>query len=421
MYIAYLWVDSWLKLMSACVEQMQPTVVRLGSNGSAAGDAECAKAQHEGVLEALLAAHADELGEFERRMTTHREDLVQLRAAHADELRQLRGKLADAEAAAAGGERRSAELQAKIQRQAEAEDQERVRRRAGEAAAATARRDEESAALAALEATIAGLQSELSAARADLTAVQQEAVAAGAALADARAQTETLRGAGAAAAAASAEAERLRAADAELRTQLHAALSRAEAEHRENQRLADELVSRTEVSARLAAELATARERLEAVPAASVAPAPEEAPKPSKRAPRPAAPAAAVGTAALAATEASGDVLFAERPTTARAAELAETAAAAPALSVGFRKPDGWAEPLFVHYWASAPGVAEPGWPGVAMSSAGNGWWTYRIGGTKAADLLFHDNRGNQTGDLHRERSGRLDRDGRWTDDDVSH
>ena len=110
---------------------------------------------------------------------------------------------------------------------------------------------------------------------------------------------------------------------------------------------------------------------------------------------------------------AAGDTLVAERP-------VEQASAAPPALTVGFRKPEGWAEPLYVYYWATHPAVAEPGWPGMAMSDAGDGWWTCRIEGAAAADLLFNDHRGNQTGDLRRDRCGRLDRDGRWIDDDPS-
>lgn len=401
MYIAYLWVDSWLKLMSACVEQMQPEAVAPGRNGLKAGEIERLRAEHDGVLQALLAAHANELGELEQRMTTHRDALVELRAVHSDELEQLRSKAADAAAVAAEWARRYEHLRTEAERLREA------------AAAASTSQENETSARAAFEATMASLQSELSAARKELRAARQEAAAASAAVEDTRAQNETLRAdVDKAIAAASTDVDRLREEAAELRAQLQRETAAAEAARQDNRLLAAELAARTEESKRLAAEMAKAKARLDTLPPAGQAAPPDEAPVTVKRGRRAAAPVAAAATSAVAAAEAAGDTLVAERPA------VEQASAPAPALTVGFRKPEGWAEPLYVYYWATSPGVAEPGWPGAAMSDAGDGWWTCRIDGAAAADLLFNDHRGNQTGDLHRDRSGRLDWDGRWIDDD---
>ena len=126
-----------------------------------------------------------------------------------------------------------------------------------------------------------------------------------------------------------------------------------------------------------------------------------------------AAEAAPIAEAAsIAATVASAPMV--------EAAPAVEAAAEPAGLSVRFRKPAGWAEPLYVHYWATDPGVAEPVWPGIPMTDAGDGWWAHYIEGTRAADLVFNDNSGNQTGNLHRDRSGRLGGDGGWVDDEPA-
>ncbi len=417
MYIAYLWVDSWLKLMSACVEQMQPEMVASGRTGLNAGEIERLRAEHDGVLQALLAAHANELGELEQRMTTHRDALVELRAAHTNELQQLRSKAGDATAVAAEWARRYEQLRTeaeRLRREAATASEEQEQRRA---AAARTQQEKAASARAAFEATIAGLQGELSDAQEGLRTARQEAAAASAVLDDIRTQNATLRADVAkAVAAASAEGDRTRAKVAELSAALQRETAAASAARQENQRLAAELAARTGESKRLAAQLAEAQ-----LPPNAGSPAGREtaaapldpAPKPAKRTRRSAAPVAAGTAAALASSDAAGDTLVAERP-------VEQASAAPPALTVGFRKPEGWAEPLYVYYWATHPAVAEPGWPGMAMSDAGDGWWTCRIEGAAAADLLFNDHRGNQTGDLRRDRCGRLDRDGRWIDDDPS-
>ena len=50
------------------------------------------------------------------------------------------------------------------------------------------------------------------------------------------------------------------------------------------------------------------------------------------------------------------------------------------------------------------------------MHASGDGWYVYRVEGVDTASLVFHDQHGRQTADLHRERDGWMDRDGQWRD-----
>ena len=96
MYIAYLWVDSWLKLMSACAEQMQLPAAAAEGNGAAEGELEQLKAAHSAELAQLRAGHAAEL---EQLQGPYAAELEQLRTVHGAEVELLRGRLADAEMA----------------------------------------------------------------------------------------------------------------------------------------------------------------------------------------------------------------------------------------------------------------------------------------------------------------------------------
>lgn len=150
MYIAYLWVDSWLKLMSACAEQVQSATAVLGGNGALGDEALRLQAGDDTALDQVRAAHADELGKLERRMIAYRDDLLRLQADHADEVGALRARL----------EAGAAEVQAEAQRQRQQEE---------------AQRAEAASTRSAFEATVAGLQSELAAAQAELAAARRDA------------------------------------------------------------------------------------------------------------------------------------------------------------------------------------------------------------------------------------------------------
>ena len=50
------------------------------------------------------------------------------------------------------------------------------------------------------------------------------------------------------------------------------------------------------------------------------------------------------------------------------------------------------------------------------MHAHADGWYVCHIEGVDTANLVFHDQHGRQTADLHRERDGWMDRDGQWRD-----
>ncbi|MCU0934568.1 MAG: alpha-amylase family glycosyl hydrolase [Gammaproteobacteria bacterium] len=82
---------------------------------------------------------------------------------------------------------------------------------------------------------------------------------------------------------------------------------------------------------------------------------------------------------------------------------------------VHFRRPPGWADSVYLHYWATAPRQQESAWPGKAMTPEGDGWFVARLEGAASASLVFSDGAGHQTADLRREGDGWLAGDG-WHD-----
>lgn len=75
-------------------------------------------------------------------------------------------------------------------------------------------------------------------------------------------------------------------------------------------------------------------------------------------------------------------------------------------LTVHFKRPVGWGEVINIHYWNAAPGDALTTWPGVPMTAEGDDWFAFTWQGADAADLVFNDGAGRQTGNLRRERDG---------------
>lgn len=76
-------------------------------------------------------------------------------------------------------------------------------------------------------------------------------------------------------------------------------------------------------------------------------------------------------------------------------------------LTVHFKKPEDWAEPVNIHYWETAQGGGgATEWPGVPMTAEGDGWYVYRWADVRAASMVFNDGHGRQTGNLRRESSG---------------
>ncbi|OZG72158.1 hypothetical protein BTA51_17560 [Hahella sp. CCB-MM4] len=74
-----------------------------------------------------------------------------------------------------------------------------------------------------------------------------------------------------------------------------------------------------------------------------------------------------------------------------------------PGISVYFRKPVGWGIPN-VYFWNAE--VEGPEWPGQAMESLGDDWFSYTFpDNVQAANLIFNDGT-HQTADLYREGDG---------------
>ncbi|MBU0550117.1 starch-binding protein [Myxococcota bacterium] len=86
-----------------------------------------------------------------------------------------------------------------------------------------------------------------------------------------------------------------------------------------------------------------------------------------------------------------------------------------PGMTVHFKRPAGWSTPLFLHYWGTTPDVGETDWPGVEMQDEGFDWWRYTIEEVTSAQLVVHDNRGQQSEDLSRASEGWYV-DGQWHD-----
>lgn len=67
-------------------------------------------------------------------------------------------------------------------------------------------------------------------------------------------------------------------------------------------------------------------------------------------------------------------------------------------MQVFFKVPAGWADTANLYYW-NAEGA--PAWPGLPMTSLGDGWYSFNFPqGVTAANLIFNDGNGKQTGDL---------------------
>jgi hypothetical protein len=84
--------------------------------------------------------------------------------------------------------------------------------------------------------------------------------------------------------------------------------------------------------------------------------------------------------------------------------------------TVHFKRPANWSgSATRIHHWGAQPtGVlANTTWPGVDMTSTGNGWYTYTFNDITSTNLLFHNNAGTQTTDLSRDREGWY-MDGAW-------
>lgn len=87
-----------------------------------------------------------------------------------------------------------------------------------------------------------------------------------------------------------------------------------------------------------------------------------------------------------------------------------------PAITVRFRKPADWAEPVLIHSWDRQPAGGGSQWPGVPMAADPEhpGWHVFTFDDTTRVHLVFNDGHGRQSGDLARERDGWYSFDGHW-------
>jgi alpha-amylase len=60
-----------------------------------------------------------------------------------------------------------------------------------------------------------------------------------------------------------------------------------------------------------------------------------------------------------------------------------------------------WTTPK-IYYWNATPGGATTTWPGVSMTSEGNGWFVYTIPNASCSNIIFSNNGATQTADLNR-------------------
>ncbi|NMP30869.1 pullulanase-type alpha-1,6-glucosidase [Thalassotalea sp. M1531] len=91
-----------------------------------------------------------------------------------------------------------------------------------------------------------------------------------------------------------------------------------------------------------------------------------------------------------------------------------------PGMMVYFKKPEGWAQ-SYVYYWNTSPIAHSVDWPGQAMTSLGDSWYSYQLpSGVNASQLIFNDNSGNQSADLQRSGDGCFDLEtALWSDSCV--
>ncbi|MGS2719817.1 pullulanase-type alpha-1,6-glucosidase [Paraglaciecola aestuariivivens] len=73
-------------------------------------------------------------------------------------------------------------------------------------------------------------------------------------------------------------------------------------------------------------------------------------------------------------------------------------------MKVYFKLPQDWAQSVNLYYW-NVEGA--PGWPGLPMTALGDGWYSFEFPqGVDAANLIFNDGNGKQTGDLYVQEGG---------------
>ncbi|OIV42609.1 hypothetical protein BKM63_06975 [Flavobacterium johnsoniae] len=75
--------------------------------------------------------------------------------------------------------------------------------------------------------------------------------------------------------------------------------------------------------------------------------------------------------------------------------------------TVYFYKPSNWGTGIKIYYWSTLPAgvLADAAWPGVNMTNAGNGWYSYTFTNITSTNLIFNDGT-SQTADLSRNKTG---------------
>jgi uncharacterized protein YjdB len=75
--------------------------------------------------------------------------------------------------------------------------------------------------------------------------------------------------------------------------------------------------------------------------------------------------------------------------------------------TVNFYRPSAWGTGIRIYWWAAQPSgiLADGTWPGVLMTNAGNGWYSYTFTNVTSTNLIFNDGT-TQTADLTRNKTG---------------
>ncbi|WP_126974002.1 alpha-amylase family glycosyl hydrolase [Gynurincola endophyticus] len=107
--------------------------------------------------------------------------------------------------------------------------------------------------------------------------------------------------------------------------------------------------------------------------------------------------AVAIGTATITATTVDQN----------RTATTTVTVQAPTSFTVHFNKPVSWGSTVRIYWWSAQPGgiLTDGSWPGVTMTSDGNGWYSYTFTNITATNLIFNDGTA-QTANLNRDKDG---------------
>ena len=71
-----------------------------------------------------------------------------------------------------------------------------------------------------------------------------------------------------------------------------------------------------------------------------------------------------------------------------------------------------------IYYWSTVPAVTAVAWPGVDMTSEGNGWYSYTLNGATSTNLIFNNGSGSKTADLSITSGTWYYSNNAWTDKD---